>query len=91
METFLKCYEDYVMVAKLLDRGFDYLNRYHLKAKGQELLGVTSIQIFIDNLYKPSRDSLRVKILETFSQDRNGSVADKQLLEKLIKCYVKMG
>lgn len=33
IEAFVKCYDDYSMVAKLLDRVFDYLNRYYLKTK----------------------------------------------------------
>lgn len=49
MNAFNKCYEDYSMVAKLLDRVFDYLNRYYLKGKGDkaEFLGVTAMKIFI--------------------------------------------
>ena len=54
MESFLKCYEDYTMVAKLLDRVFDYLNRYYLKGKGNnaEFLGVTAMKIFIAQFYE---------------------------------------
>lgn len=67
------------MVAKLLDRVFDYLNRYYLKGKGEkaEFLGVTAMKIFIQNCYEPIKVSLRDKVLETFTKDRNGNVADK--------------
>lgn len=55
MHAFLKSYEDYAMVAKLLDRVFDYLNRYYLKGKGDkaEFLGVTAMKIFIKHCYEP--------------------------------------
>lgn len=69
MEAFLKCYDDYTMVAKLLDRVFDYLNRYYLKGKGNnaEFLGVTAMKIFIKQFYGLEKEQLKVKVLETFT------------------------
>lgn len=79
------------MVAKLLDRCFDYLNRFYLKGKNHEFLGVTAMKIFIANCFDKVKDPLRLKVLETFTKDRNGDIADKEMLEKIIKCYVIMG
>lgn len=77
MPAFLKSWDDYAMVSKLLDRCFDYLNRFYLKGKNHEFLGVTAMKIFINNCFLKVNEPLKYKVLETFTQDRNGNVADK--------------
>lgn len=77
MPAFIKSFDDYAMVAKLLDRCFDYLNRFYLKGKNHEFLGVTAMKIFIANCFDKVKEPLGLKVLETFTKDRNGNIADK--------------
>jgi len=69
------------MVAKLLERVFEFLNRFYLKNnKKADLLGVTAMKIFINTCYVEIKELLRRKVMETFTKDRNDTDVDKYQL-----------
>lgn len=43
LKAFVKIWNDYNMFAKLLDKMFDYLNRYYLKNQSMKSLGQTAL------------------------------------------------
>jgi len=59
---------------KLLDRMFDYLNRYYLKNQSMKMLGVTALEIFNQNFYLEVKDAFRTELLLNFTKDRNGDI-----------------
>jgi len=79
------------MLAKTMDRMFDYLNRYYLTNLSLKYLGETAMELFKTKFYEKVKDNLRHAILDAFRQDRNQNEQDKQLLKKVITCYVHMG
>lgn len=76
------------MLAKLMDRMFDYLNRYFLKNQNLKSIGITAMEIFVNKCYEQVKDSLRNQLLAVFTQDRNGKDADESQLAAVIKTYV---
>lgn len=91
LNAFVKAWDNFAMLSKLMDRMFDYLNRYYLKNQALKLLGVTSMELFINKCYEQVKEPLRAKVLQAFTDDRNGNLADKHLLVRVIQCYVQMG
>ena len=79
------------MYAKLLDKMFDYLNRYFLKNQSMKSLGQTALVKFNELFYERIKTDLRDVILEQISKDRNNEIIDKDVLKKSIQCYVDMG
>lgn len=51
MQAFVKIFDDFAMLAKLMDRMFDYLNRYYLKNYALKMLGVTAMELFVNKCY----------------------------------------
>lgn len=91
MTAYLKIWDDYVMFAKLLDRMFDYLNRYYLKNQSLKPLGVTALDSFNNLLFNQVKDSFRDEVLKTFTKDRNGDIVDRGLMGRAVNCYVMQG
>lgn len=46
------------MLSKLMDRMFDYLNRYYLKNQSLKLLGQTAMDFFKKELYEAIKGPL---------------------------------
>lgn len=80
------------MVSKLLERVFEFLDRFYIKNdKKLDPLGVTAMNIFKENCYAKMKIPLIEEIKKQFHDDRNGNVVDVVLLKKVIQCYVDMG
>ncbi len=89
MTAYLKVWDNYAMLVKLLDRMFDYLNRYYLKNQSLKMLGVTALELFNQIFYNEVKDSFRTEVLLNFTKDRNGDVINKDLLRDAVQCFVK--
>lgn len=75
------------MFSKLMDRMFDYLNRYYLKNQSLKTLGVTSLDLFNKNFYEQIKLSFQSELLITFTKDRNGDVVDRNVMTRAVNCY----
>ena len=51
IKAYLQVWKDFSMFVKLLDRMFDYLNRYYLKNQSMKTLGVTALDFFNSNFH----------------------------------------
>lgn len=71
LQGFVKIWNDYNMYAKLLDKMFDYLNRYFLKNQSMKSLGQTALMKFNELFYERVKGELREVVLEQISKDRN--------------------
>jgi len=79
------------MLAKLLDRMFDYLNRYYLKNQSLAALGITALNEFNQTFYKEVKETFRNEVLLNFTKDRNGDIVDTELVRDAVRCFVKQG
>lgn len=79
------------MFSKLMDRMFDYLNRYYLKNQSLKTLGVTSLDLFNKNFYEQIKQSFQSELLMTFTKDRNGDVVDRNVMTRAVNCYFYQG
>ena len=91
MTAYLKIWDNFAMLTKLLDRMFDYLNRYYLKNQSLKILGVTALELFNQIFYNEVKDSFRTEVLLNFTKDRNGDIVNKDLLRDAVKCFVMQG
>ena len=91
MTAYLKIWDNFAMLTKLLDRMFDYLNRYYLKNQSLKILGVTALEQFNQIFYNEVKDSFRTEVLLNFTKDRNGDIVNKDLLRDAVKCFVMQG
>jgi Cullin family len=78
--AYIKIWSDYAMLVKLLDRMFDYLNRYYLKNLSLKMLGVTALEIFNSHFYEGVKETFRNQVLLNFTKDRNGDIVDRDLM-----------
>ena len=49
------------------------------------------MDLFKSKFYEKVKDQLRIAILHAFKEDRNQNQTDRDLLKKVITCYVHMG
>jgi hypothetical protein len=75
----------------MVDKMFDYLNRYYLKNASLPLLGMTCLQMFRKHLYEEVKIELRAEVLRQLSEDRNDKQVDREQLAKCISSYKIMG
>lgn len=61
----------------MLERVFEFLNRFYLKNSKKQSLGVTAMNIFVDICYASVKVNLIEAIMQTFKLDRNGTMADE--------------
>lgn len=54
-------------------------------------LGMTAMRKFNDLLYPTIRLSLREKLLEQITKDRNRDAVPREVIKRVIQCYVDMG
>jgi len=64
LQAFVKIWTDYNMYAKLLDKMFDYLNRYFLKNQSMKSLGQTALVKYNELFYERIKVELREVILD---------------------------
>lgn len=91
LEAYVKCYENFTIYAKLLDRMFDYLNRYYLKNQCLPSLGEKCMSYYKTIYYERQKHELRTAVLQQITKDRRGEIINKEVLKKAIGCYVDMG
>lgn len=60
LPAFVKIFDNFAMLSKLMDRMFEYLNRYFLKNQALKMLGVTAMELFVAKCYEKVKDPLRV-------------------------------
>lgn len=91
LEAYVKCYENFLMYSKLLDRMFDYLNRYYLKNQCLPSLGEKCMSYFKTAYYERCKHDLRQAVLQQITRDRKGEIINKETLKKTLQSYGDMG
>lgn len=91
LEAWVEQWNNYTIFCKLLNRMFDYLNRYYLKNQSMNSLGVTSLKHFVSHFYERVKQDLLKALLEELTKDRNGEIINQDCIKAAIKTYVDMG
>lgn len=89
----MDAWTSYTTFAKLMLRLFEFLDRFHLKHRDEQLLGDRALSIVNTECILDSQvlEPLRKEIIDKFRQDRNRNVIDRYLLRKVTDVFVDMG
>ena len=91
VETYVQVWKNYLLFSRLLDKMFEYLNRYYLKNQSMKFLGVVCLSRYNELLFKPIKVQLREALLALISKSRNGEVVDKNVMRLCIQSFVDQG
>lgn len=76
----------------MMDRSFDYLNRYYLKNSELKMVGETCSHMFHEQIYSNDRKrTITEAILDQISNDRQGNAINKDIVKKNIQVFVDLG
>ena len=94
-ETLIKnlvdSWDRYTIYSKMMDRSFEYLNRYYLKNNQLQLIGEKCLAMFKENIFNDAKDRITGAILSQISLQREGNAVQREYLKKAIQVYVDMG
>jgi len=88
MKTYLKVWSDYAILVGLMEKMFNYLNKFYVKNVSLPMLSVTALEIFNKNFYIEVKDAFRTELFLNFTKDRNGEKVEKDLMRDAVKCFV---
>ena len=91
LTTIVKVWEDYTIYAKMMDRCFDYLNRYYLSNSSLQPIGANCLVMFKDRVFTKMKSQITDAVLVEISRDRNGEMINREAVKKTIQIYVDMG
>lgn len=80
----VKVWENYCIYAKMMDRSFEYLNRYYLRNNQLQLVGEKCMSLFNDTIFSERKADFTRAILEQISNDRKGEMIQKDVVKKCI-------
>ena len=59
LESFIKQWEDYTLVAKMVNRIFYYLDRYYLKEGNRKKTGAVALDLFFSAMTQSAKEKIR--------------------------------
>ena len=90
MKFYLKVWSDYATLVGLMEKMFNYLNRFYVNNNfGGKKLSVTALDIFQKYFYSEVKDALRTELFLNFTKDRNGEKVEKELIRDALTCFVQ--
>ena len=87
----MKVWDAYIIYAKMMDRSFEYLNRYYLKNNQLQLVGEKCMSMFMEKIFQSRKVDITQAILEQIKRDRAGDAINKGVVKKCIQVFVDMG
>ena len=91
LNKLVKVWDDYVIYSKMMDRSFEYLNRYYLKNNQLQLVGEKCMSMFHERVFDQHRRVITDAILKQIKADRAGNAINKETVKKCIQVYVDLG
>lgn len=64
LTTIVKVWEDYTIYAKMMDRCFDYLNRYYLSNSSLQPIGANCLVMFKERVFTKMKSHITEAVLE---------------------------
>jgi len=80
----VKVWQDFTIYATMMDRCFNYLNRYHLSNSSQPPIGATCLAMFKELIFGKLKKPVTHEILAALSKDRNGEAVSREILKHSI-------
>lgn len=80
----VKAWEAYIIYSKMMDRSFEYLNRYYLKNNSLQLIGDKCMSMFRDRVFRDRKGAITSAILAQIKRDREGEAIQKEVVKKSI-------
>ena len=87
----VKVWEAYVIYSKMMDRSFEYLNRYYLKNNSLQLIAEKCMELFNNQVFNRKKEAITSAILEQIKKDRAGDAVDKEVIKRSIQVFVDIG
>ena len=84
LNKLVKVWDDYVIYSKMMDRSFEYLNRYYLKNNQLQLVGEKCMSMFHERVFDQHRKVITEAILKQIKADRAGDAINKETVKKCI-------
>ncbi len=72
LEGLVKVWDAYVIYSKMMDRTFEYLNRYYLRNNQLQLVGEKCMALFNDYVFSERKGQFTAAVLQEISRDRSG-------------------
>lgn len=91
IRAYVECWTDYTLYAKLMDKMFDYLNRYYLKNNNMPLLGDRCLRMFHEEFFIKHKGTIIEAVLQQISRDRDNDEINLENLKITLQSYVDMG
>ena len=92
LTNLVEVWHNYNIYSKMMDRSFDYLNRYYLKNSELKMVGETCSHMFHEQIYTQERKrAITDAILEQITADRLGNAINKETVKKNIQVFVDLG
>lgn len=87
----VEAWDLYCIYSKMMDRSFEYLNRYYLKNHNLPTTGKSCHNLFKDTVYRPAKDQINAAILAQLKKQRNSEQINRETVKKSIQFFVDMG
>mmetsp|Transcript_18072 Transcript_18072/g.24204 ORF Transcript_18072/g.24204 Transcript_18072/m.24204 type:complete len:90 (-) Transcript_18072:1811-2080(-) len=84
-------WEHLAIYSKMMDRCFDYLNRYFLANSSQQPIGAQCLTKFKELVFTPYKKSYCEAILAQISRDRASEVINREAVKKGIQIFSSVG
>lgn len=75
----------------MMDRCFDYLNRYYLSNSSQPPIGAHCLTLFKERVFNKNKKALCEAILQMITRDRNGEQVNREAVKKAIQIFFDIG
>ena len=84
LSTMCQVWENFTIYAKMMDRCFDYLNRYYLSNSSMPPIGANCLQMFKQLVFQKYKKPVCEAILKQITKDREGEVINRETVKKTI-------
>lgn len=77
-------WDRFCIYSKMMDRSFEYLNRYFLKNHNLPTTGKACHNMFKDLVFRPARDQINAALLAEIKKQRNADQVNREIIKKSI-------
>ncbi len=91
LKEFIKQWKNYTVLLHFMKKMFEYLDRYYLKNANMDSLAMQGLILYREKCFMVIKDHISHALIELIQKDRNGEVADWDLLKQAILVLVQLG
>ena len=87
----VKTWERFCIFSKMMDRSFEYLNRYYLKNNKLPTTGERCQVMFKEMIYKPAKEKIVAALMVEIQKQRDAQMVNRENIKAAIQVFVDMG